>query len=66
MRAAFHCCLARTLIALAAIYLNRSDITPIMFQFQTMNTTKRRRDDDSDSEDERNSKVRTPKTLRRR
>ena len=29
-----------------------------MFQFQTMNTTKRRRDDDSDSEEERNFKVR--------
>ncbi|KAJ4412376.1 hypothetical protein N0V91_000848 [Didymella pomorum] len=31
-----------------------------MFQFQTMNTTKRRRDDDSDSEDERNFKKSRP------
>ncbi|KAF1933059.1 uncharacterized protein M421DRAFT_1621 [Didymella exigua CBS 183.55] len=36
-----------------------------MFQFQSMNTTKRRRDDDSDSEDERNLKKSRPVYLAR-
>ena len=52
---AFACSL---LSLVSEAYFNGSDITPTMFQFQTM-TTKRRRDDDSDSEDERNFKVRT-------